>query len=90
MYTHTHTHARACARTYGCTHMHSHLHVHYYTYHSYINSPECDRSNQAYEMASHVLCDCKALDFMQLGDLEETCVIRYCTLFKKIRYDQGA
>jgi hypothetical protein len=26
-----------------------------------VNSPECDRCNQASEMASHVLCDCEAL-----------------------------
>jgi hypothetical protein len=26
-----------------------------------INNPECDRSKQAFEMALHNFCDCKAL-----------------------------
>jgi hypothetical protein len=34
-----------------------------------INTAECDRWKQASEMASHVLCDCKALATLRLRHL---------------------
>jgi hypothetical protein len=51
-----------------------------------VDSPECDRCNQASEMASHVLCDCEALAalrfrylghyFMKPGDFKDISVSR--------------
>ena len=91
MCAHTHTHMRAhiwthaSTLTLACTLFYiSHL-----LKLELINSPECDRRKQANEMALHVLCDCKALDFMKPGDLEEICVVRILHFVQKIKYGQG-
>jgi len=57
-----------------------------------VNGPECDICKQAYEMASHVLCDHETLatlrfrhldqHFMKPGNLEEIYVSRILDLFK--------
>jgi hypothetical protein len=59
-----------------------------------VNSPECNRCNQASETASHVLCDCEASaklrfrhlvsHFMKPGDFEDISVS------KILHYVQGA
>jgi len=83
MYTHTHTHTHtwthACTLTLACTL----LYISHLCKLELVNSPECDRHKQAYETASHVLCDCKTLDFMKPGDLEEICVIRILHFVQK-------
>jgi len=40
---------------------HCHLRAHTFRP-GLVNSPKCDRCKQASETASHVLCDCQALD----------------------------
>jgi hypothetical protein len=57
-----------------------------------VNGSEYDRCKQAYEMASHVLCDCETVatlrfmhldqHFVKLGNLEEISISRILHLFK--------
>lgn len=57
-----------------------------------VNGPECDVCKEAYEVASHVLCDCETLatlrfrhldkHFMKPVNLEEISISRILHLFK--------
>jgi hypothetical protein len=78
-HTHIHTYGRMHAHLLACTL----LYISHLCKLELVNSPECDRHKQAYETASHVLCDCKTLDFMKPGDLEEICVIRILHFVQK-------
>jgi len=59
-----------------------------------VNGPECDICKQAYEVASHVLCDCETLatlrfrhmdqHFMKPGNLEEISISRILHLSKSV------
>ena len=50
-----------------------------------VHSPMCDRWQQAFEMASHILCDCKGLANWVVVVWNQVTLktsARYCTLFK--------